>query len=580
MTDTNYKVGMLTAINNKLTKSEGILSNICSVSDNTYLYYDFKDKEVNILGNWNKYFDIDADSSNTFSYLKEYIQQDNSDDFSQIFYPENYGLNKADIDFYIQNKDMFVHAVSNVHYDHDGQPLWKVIEFSDITKSKQTYEELTYMAYYDSLTGLYNRNYFVLTLGEMLRKASESNNIVSVLFIDIDDFRKVNDGLGLTEGDDVIQHLGLFLKELMDDNIIASHFNSDIFSLAIYDPIGKRSVNSVVESIRSFMKKPMSVIKSDGSVTELTLTVSIGIAEFPESSDKALDLINLAEIVMLKAKQRKGKNNVQYYDKPIIEEFIGNIEIEKKLNKALKEQDFYMCYQPQFDTSSRKLRGVEALVRWREEDGNVISPETFIPIAERNGSILMLGDWIIEESLSDYSKWISNHSNLDRFLISINVSSLQFKNKNFVKYLISIIKKYNLNPENIELEITESVFIDNMEDMISKMKLLKDFGLRFSMDDFGTGFSSLSYLKELPIDTLKIDKSFIDNVVNDCSTRTIAESIIDLSKKLGFDTIAEGVEEEVQYSLLKNIGCENIQGYYLGKPMEYDEIDQLLKKYD
>ena len=282
---------------------------------------------------------------------------------------------------------------------------------------------------------------------------------------------------------------------------------------------------------------------------------------------------------MLKAKN-KGKNNVQYYDKPIIDEFIGNIEIEKKMSKALKNQNFVMYYQPQYDTNTRELRGVEALVRWCDEDGKLVSPETFIPIAEKNGSILLLGDWIIEECLSDLSRWKEKHNNMQDFLLSINVSSIQFKNKNFVKYLISIIKKYGISPTNVELEITESVFIDNMEEIIHKMKLLKDFGIRFSMDDFGTGFSSLSYLRELPIDTLKIDKSFIDDVVTDGSTRTIAESIIDLSKKLGFDTIAEGVEQEVQYSLLKNIGGENIQGFYLGKPMKFEEIDALLDKTD
>ena len=189
-----------------------------------------------------------------------------------------------------------------------------------------------------------------------------------------------------------------------------------------------------------------------------------------------------------------------------------------------------------------------------------------------------MGDWIIEECICDFAKW-SHKYNVSNFLISINVSSIQFKNKNFVNYLISVIKKYGVSPSNIELEITESVFIDNMAEIIRKMKMLKEFGIRFSMDDFGTGFSSLSYLRELPIDTLKIDKSFIDNVVTDDSTRTIAESIIDLSKKLGFDTIAEGVEQELQYSLLKNIGCENIQGFYLGKPMKFEDIEQLLEKY-
>ena len=569
--DKNYQISLLSAMNSKLAKSEGMLKNICDISESAFIYFDYEDKKPYVLGNWSHFFDFEPGKFISVGQIVDLAEDEFVEGLYHVLNLEKSGEEKASYEFKMRKKNLYIASNVNVLYDNAGIPVWKVIVFSDVTKYKKQNDELTYMAYYDSLTGLYNRNYFVLTLGEMVQRAKEENNVVSVLFIDVDDFRKINDGMGMLEGDEVVQSIGLSFKSLMDENLIVSHFNSDVFCMAIYDPVGRRSVEQIVEKIKEIMRNPIKLVNGK----EVAFTLSIGVAEYPESTTNYLELVNLAEIVMLKAKN-KGKNNVQYYDKPIIDEFISNIEIEKKMAKALKNQSFFMYYQPQYDTQSKYLRGVEALVRWREEDGNVVSPETFIPIAEKNGSILLLGDWIIEECISDLARWKEKHNNMDDFLLSINVSSIQFKNKNFVKYLISVIKKYGISPTNIELEITESVFIDNMEEIIHKMKLLKDFGIRFSMDDFGTGFSSLSYLRELPIDTLKIDKSFIDDVVTDGSTRTIAESIIMLSKKLGFDTIAEGVEQEVQYSLLKNIGCENIQGFYLGRPMRFEEIDELL----
>ncbi len=573
--DNSYQISLLSAMNTKLAKSEGILKNICDISESAFIYFDYEEKKPYVLGNWSHFFDFEPGKFLSVGQIVDLADDEFVEGIYRTLNLEKTGEEKSSFEFKMRDKNLYVNSNVNVLYDNAGIPVWKIIVFTDVTKYKNQNDELTYMAYYDSLTGLYNRNYFVLSLGEMVSKAEQNNAVVSILFIDVDDFRKVNDGMGILEGDEVVQSIGLSFKKMMDENLIISHFNSDIFCMAIYDPVGRRSVESIVDRIREIMRTPIKLV----SGKEVTLTVSVGVAEYPESTNNYLELINLAEIVMLKAKN-KGKNNVQYYDKPIIDEFISNIEIEKKMSKALKNQNFVMYYQPQYDTNTRELRGVEALVRWCDEDGKLVSPETFIPIAEKNGSILLLGDWIIEECLSDLSRWKEKHNNMQDFLLSINVSSIQFKNKNFVKYLISIIKKYGISPTNVELEITESVFIDNMEEIIHKMKLLKDFGIRFSMDDFGTGFSSLSYLRELPIDTLKIDKSFIDDVVTDGSTRTIAESIIDLSKKLGFDTIAEGVEQEVQYSLLKNIGCENIQGFYLGKPMKFEEIDALLDKTD
>ncbi len=240
----------------------------------------------------------------------------------------------------------------------------------------------------------------------------------------------------------------------------------------------------------------------------------------------------------------------------------------------MSQKQFSLFYQPQYDVESGRLRGVEALIRWKDENGKLISPAEFIPIAEKNGSIVSIGAWVVEEALRTYAEW------RDKFgvhlIMSINISAIQYKRKDFVSNVISLMEKYEIESKEIEFEITESVLIDDFAEVIEKMNLLREYGIRVSLDDFGTGFSSLSYLKGLPIDTLKIDKSFIDTVITDDSTRIITESIVSMVKKLGFETVAEGVETEAQYEYLRDIHCDNIQGFYLGKPMQKDEVEQIL----
>lgn len=571
--DNNFDLGLLNAMNNRLLKDEGIYRLLIDKSGEAFAYYSFADRRTECLGDWEHFFGFSANEYISISQIMDLVDSSYTAELYECLMLERRGKEKETIEFRLEGKDLWIELETTVIYDGNKNPLTRMYSFRDVTKYRVLNDELSYMAYYDSLTGLLNRNYFVKCLEEMIDKAKSNDCIVSVLFLDIDDFRRINDSMGLIVGDEVMQKLGMVLRDYVSDNVRVSHFNGDIFCIAIYDPVGVRSVDNVIKTLKKKLETPFNL--SNGA--ETTITLSIGIAEFPESSKEAMELINLAEIVMFKAKHR-GKNNVQYFDAPIIQEFIYNIELEHKMEKALKAGNFFMCYQPQYDADGVHLRGIEALVRWRDEDGRIISPGSFIPVAEKNGTILQLGEFVIEQSLADYSRLIEKYGQKD-VILSINISAIQFKSKNFVNFLMNTIKKYNVPPTQIELEITESVFIDDMEDIVAKMNVLREIGIRFSMDDFGTGFSSLSYLRSLPIDTLKIDKSFVDTVVTDGPTRTIAEAIIDLSKKLGFDTIAEGVEEEVQYSLLKNIGCENIQGFYFGKPMEMEDIDKLYKEY-
>lgn len=233
-----------------------------------------------------------------------------------------------------------------------------------------------------------------------------------------------------------------------------------------------------------------------------------------------------------------------------------------------------MYYQPQFRTNDRKLRGVEALIRWKNDDGKMISPAVFIPIAEKSGTIVPIGTWVIEESMQAYAEWKRKYHY--PLVMSLNISAIQYKQPDFIEQMLHLMEKYDVAPPEIELEITESVLIDDFTEVTEKLAVLRDIGIKISLDDFGTGYSSLSYLKGLPIDTLKIDKSFIDTVVTDENTRIITESIIYMVKKLGYETIAEGVETEEQYRYLNEIDCDNIQGYLLGKPMPSEKIESLL----
>ena len=569
MSEMSYQLSQLTAMNNRLMDNEAMYQMICESSADAFVYFDYPKKSIVHLGNWSHFFDFEL-NYNSLSHILAFVEEEFHTDLYDGMTLETNHLQNCSVEFKKKDKYLWIRMDAVAVYDENNSIKTKLLHFTDITKNRKLLDEIEYLAYYDMNTGLMNRNYFIVKLRRMLERAEENKDIVSVLFVDIDHFRRINDGMGMLMGDELIQIIGQQFSELVSENVMVSHFYTDVFCIAVYDPCGSYSVENLIHEIKSKLDEPIRLSNS----TELNITVTIGVAEYPECAKDALNLINCAEIVMLKSK-RVQKNGVQYYDSPIIQEFIEKVHIEQRLEKALRDNGFFMCYQPQYSTDGETLRGLEALVRWRDEDGSVISPATFIPIAERNGSILRLGDWIMEKSISDFAYWRSKYF-VDDITLSINISALQFKNKAFIKTLMHLVEEYHIPPNLIELEITESVFIEDMDDVIDKMNTLREMGIRFSMDDFGTGFSSLSYLRTLPIDTLKIDKTFIDNVVTDSPTRMIAETIIDMGKKLGFHTIAEGVEEEVQFDVLRDIGCDNIQGYYMGRPMISENIEKLL----
>lgn len=571
MDELRYQIDLLKAMNQKMSGREKMFRLACDTSNNAFLYYDYEKNSLITFGSWNDFFSFPVTETRDFSLILDMLQEEYTEQVRELLFLEKSGEEHGSAESCLKDKRTWYEFEVRVNYGEDNRPLDKIICIRNITKFKSQNEELRYLAYYDGLTGLYNRNYFVMLLTDFVRQAEKEKDIVSVLFINLDDFRKINDSMGMVVGDEVVQQYGQFLGSFSSRNIIVCHMNSDVYCMAIYDPCGNRSVETIYKNIQE--KITEGFLLSNG--TRVHVTVSVGVAEYPEASESVLELINCAEIVMYKAKA-SGKSQMQYFNAPMLQDFLQTVEIENKLKQAVFNKNFVLHFQPQYYSDTKKLRGMEALIRWRDENNQMISPMVFIPIAEKNGAIIPIGNWVIEESLRCYKEWKRKYG--QDFIMSINISSLQCRKDNFVSHIMDLIDKNGIDASEIEIEITESILIEDFEEVKEKLIILRDQGVRISLDDFGTGFSSVSYLNELPIDTLKIDKSFVDKVLTDESTRIILESIVSMVDRLGYESIAEGVETEEQLAYLQKIGCAVIQGYLLGRPMPAEQVDEMFAK--
>ncbi|MBQ7360496.1 MAG: GGDEF and EAL domain-containing protein [Lachnospiraceae bacterium] len=571
MDELRYQLNLLKAMNQKLSGHEHMYRLICDSLGDAFLYCSLEKGEINVVGK------LEAIDSYTFRDLKDLnilcdvVAEEFSLPLRALLFLEKEDEERRSLDCKMKDDKTWLRFEAVVYYNKNGEPADKVIKIEDITKNMLRAEEMRYLAFYDPATGLFNRNYFVSRLNEFLLKAEQENDVVSVIFIDIDGFKNINDGFGLLIGDEIVQQIGQYLNEFSSDKCLVSHLYTDVFCIAVYDPTKDRSIDFVTSTINKRFAD--GFVLSNGE--RFTFTASMGVAEYPEAATSSIDLLNCAEIVMFKAKENgRGAGMVQYFDAAILQDFLKKAEIENKLKDAVFRKNFEMYFQPQYFSDNERLRGVEALIRWKSDGGKMVSPSVFIPIAEKNGLIMEIGTWVLSETLSIFKKWKDKYNY--PMIMSVNISAMQYKQDRFVNELLDLLHKYDIKPEELELEITETLFIEDIEEVKEKLHILRDYGVRISLDDFGTGFSSLAYLQGLPIDTLKIDKSFIDNVGQEGSGRIITESIIQLVERLGYETVAEGVETAEQYAYLKEAGCDIIQGYLLGKPMPEHEIDKLL----
>ena len=575
MEDLKYQIDLLTALNERLLNSEKMYRHIAECSGTLFIYYDYKSSpmKVDLVGPWDDMVgEKIANHPYDESYMLNLLLDEDQDKFRiHMLEIEREGLSSDSVEVRSRNKRYWLSCFVNVTYDEDNNPVEKIISIKDITKIKMNSEELEYLAFYDSLTGVYNRNYFVRKFRDMCERADSDKVSVELMFVDIDDFKKINDSIGLLFGDELVQEFGQYLKEFNSDDIIVGRFGSDVFVIAIYNPCGTRSSDVIYRKIHERLRHPFTLTNK----TEIMFTVSCGVAEYPDAGRTALEVVKNAEIVLYKAKER-GKNGIQYFELDILNKFIKSVSVEKQLKEAIETGGFQLYFQPQYFSGDGRLRGCEALLRWPdpEGDGFITSPAEFIPIAEKNGAIIPIGNFVIKEALKTLNDWRNKYH--IPMILSINISAASLEKENFVENISHLIDMYGVNPQSIELEITESVFINCFEDVIDKIKTLRGLGMRVSLDDFGTGYSSLSYLRQLPIDTIKIDKSFIDNAVKDDSSSIIYESVIEMSQKLGFETVAEGVETKEQFNFLREKNIDIIQGFLTGKPISKVEFEKLL----
>lgn len=432
---------------------------------------------------------------------------------------------------------------------------------SQLKNIQQLNEQLLFAAYHDSLTDLYNRAWLSTMMKVQIKEATEKNEKFGILFFDIDNMKDINDSRGHNAGDELLKQVATILKLMESKTVTATRFGGDEFVL-LYKDIKDRD-----EAIE-ISKKALRFLNAEG------IGISGGISIFPDDSKKTEDLLKFADMAKIEAK-KNGKNNVACFHSLMQEKFLSKLNIETKMSKAMASRNFQLYYQPQFDAKTKELRGFEALLRWYDSDLGWISPEQFIPLAEETHLVVPLGDWVMTTALATIKEWEMKFS--FNGIMSVNVSPVQFVQEDFIEKLFKKIEKSGIDKKHLEIEITEGVLIDNVEDTISKLNKIREQGVGLSLDDFGTGYSSLRYLQLLPLTTLKIDKSFVSNIAaKDGFEAKLTESIISLVSKMGLNTIAEGVENEEQLKMIQKFNCRTIQGFLLGKPMPKEQCEKLL----
>ena len=567
-----YQMDLLNAKSGRLNREKKVYRKVSELMGYGFFYENFVEKTEFEVGDWDVIFGYHQD---TYENIQDFLK--NLDQCEKIKVVKSRQMEEnttyREMQVLLDNKKVWVGNTTWTEVDENGQAVERISCFRNVSNFKQQNEEMEFLAFFDTLTGLYNRNHFVKELGDILEKEREekTQDTISVISLGIHDFKKINDGMGMVAGDEVLQDISRRLQAIADEYMLLARFSGGEFFLGVTNASGKRSAENIFTQISNQLRDPVLISGHE----PVHLNFSVGVAEYPEAGTSVLDLIQNAQIVR-KSAESAGRNNIKFYDYQIVNSFIEKLEMEKQLKEAVENEEFELFYQPQYDIHGKKLRGAETLLRWRREDGSFVPNDIYIPMAEQNGEIIRIGRWVTENAIGFLAK-LENELDFEGVL-SINVSTVQLKQDDFVPHLMGVIEETGINPQHLEIEITESVVMEDLELIVGKFRVLREQGIKVSLDDFGTGFSSLTYLKDLPIDTLKIDKSFIDSVTKDASTNIITQSVVDMVRQLGLETVAEGVETEEQYQFLEDIQCDNIQGFLLGKPMPEDQFIEVCKK--
>jgi diguanylate cyclase (GGDEF)-like protein/PAS domain S-box-containing protein len=438
----------------------------------------------------------------------------------------------------------------------------------DISERMRVQERLQYMAHHDALTKLPNRNLFLDRLRQAMARARWHKRLIAVMFLDLDRFKTINDSLGHNIGDQLLVQLTQRLSSGVRAGDTIARFGGDEFAILLDDIASEKDISQLAKKILDAMV-PAFVIQG----RELYMTASIGVSIFPNDGEDSESLLRNADVAMYRAKDL-GRNNYQFYSNEMSARAFERLTLENSLRHALKRMEFSLLYQPQMEIRSRRLVGVEALLRWQHPELGQILPSDFVPLLEETGLIIEVGEWVLQTALKQASLW--HRAGYDFFKVSINLSSRQFNNHEFIASLQSTIQNTGLDPRLIELELTESMLMRNASKTISALNTLHQLGISIAVDDFGTGYSSLNYLRRFPISTLKIDRSFLRDVIEDSDDRAITTAIIVMAQSLNLVVIAEGVETEEQIGFLETLDCHQIQGNVCSAPVEASVISKML----
>lgn len=464
-----------------------------------------------------------------------------------------------------KNEETFHIEILDHPYNNQGN-LMRIAIVKDISERVQHEKHLEYMAYYDELTDLPNRNYFIKVLEDALRQAKENSEMFSVSFIDLDYFKEINETLGYDFGDRLLAACGEKLRNFKDTNTFIARMNGDKFLVLQRYLDDKNAPVKFAENLIAAFEKPIHINDYD-----IFISVSIGISIYPENGETPNDLIKHADSAMYVIKE-KHRNSYKLFESSISEKFKMMLSMESDLRKALLKGQFELHYQPQKKLRTNELVGMEALLRWNHPEKGYIPPMDFIPLAEKTGLIIGIGDWVLEEACRQNKEW--QNQGYHPIVIAVNLSAKQFHQKNLLEKIEQTLTKTGLEPKYLELEITESMAMTNEKSILNTMHSLRDIGVHVSIDDFGTGYSSLKYLSMFPISKLKIDKTFMDKKHE--QNRAIVRSIINMSHSLKMKVIAEGVETLHQLNFLEQENCDEMQGYYFSKPLPPDQLVHFL----
>lgn len=453
--------------------------------------------------------------------------------------------------------------------DQTGTITHYVATGKDISERIRVHEHLQHMAHHDALTDLPNRNLFLDRLQQSLNRARWHDRLVAVMFMDLDRFKIINDTLGHNVGDQLLLQLSRRLDKTVRDGDTIARFGGDEFAILLDDIDSDSHISSLAQKLLDTLTEPFKINKQD-----LYVTASIGVSIFPNDGEDSETLLRNADVAMYRAKDL-GKNNYQFYSDDLSARIFERLTLENHLRHALERNEFALYYQPQIDARTQKISGVEALLRWEHPDLGLVMPNNIVPLLEETGLIEKVGHWVLETACQQSRVW--HDAGWSYLHMSVNISSRQFNNTDFISSLHDIINQTEINPEFLELELTESMLMRNASTTVNALHSLGGLGVRFAIDDFGTGYSSLTYLRRFPIDTIKIDSSFIHDVTDNPDDAAIASAIIVMAQSLSLNVIAEGVENQGQLDFLTARDCYYVQGNFFSRPLPAEELTRLLE---